>query len=153
MRPYSTQDFQQIVKLIQAYESNASLLSAFLPVLEEFHKLLKAEYATAVEQDTVFTNVDAVQFDTFADMLHVIAYNFVNAPQINEPVLYANLVEIYNACENIYRSFAQYARGTIDETAGKFFASQANMQELVDASQKMLKEHKPGEPITFVQVA
>ncbi len=153
MRQQSTQDFQKIVKLIQAYENNAALLSAFLPVLEEFHKLLKAEYVATVEQDTTFTNVDAVQFDTFADMLHVIAYNFVNAPQINEPALYTNLVEIYNACENIYRSFAQYARGTVDETAGKFFASETNMQQLVDASQKMLKEHKPSEPIAFVQVA
>lgn len=146
-------DLQTIVNVMQSNQNNSALTQAFFPVLHEFLNMLKNEYNSAVNEAVIFTNVEIVQFDAFADMLHVLSYNLIHNPPLNEPLLVKKLAKIYSSGENIYRSFAQYGRGMLDESAGKFFASTENLQELVDASVKMLDQHDPDKSLEFIQVA
>lgn len=153
MTQHTFKDFQKMVDITQSNEDNSALIESLLPALQEFVNISKAAYMEAVQSQESFTNVEVVQFESLADMLHVLVYNFVHNPPVNSPKTYAKLVDIYSSYENIARSFAQYGRGMLNAESGCFLASEQNLQELEDASKNMIDTHSIGMPVTFVQVA
>jgi len=146
-------DFQKIVDVTQSNEDNTVLIESLLPALQEFVTISKATYEETILKQESLTNVEVVQFESLADMLHVLVYNFVHNPPSNAPKTYAKLVDVYMSFENIARSLAQYGRGMQNNESGCFFASEKNLQELVNASTKMIDNHVIGHPVSFVQVA
>jgi len=153
MTQHMLQDFQAIVDITQSNEDNSALIESLLPALQEFTNLIKEGYQEAVLKEETLTNVEIVQLESLADMLHVFVYNFVHNPPVNSPTTYAKLVDIYSTCENVTRSIAQYGHGMLESESGCFFASEQNLQELVNASTTMIDNHVIGQTISFVQVA
>lgn len=153
MTQHMFSDFQKMVDITQSNEDNTVLIESLLPALQEFVNISKTAYNEAVQAQGLLTNVEIVQLESLADMLHVCVYNFVHNPPVNSPKTYAKLVELYSSYENITRTFAQYGRGMLNSESGCFFASEQNLQELVNASAKMIDNHVIGQSVSFVQVA
>ncbi|MBL0709828.1 MAG: hypothetical protein JJV99_02255 [Colwellia sp.] len=141
---------QKVAEAMQGFKNDLSLLVSFLPVLEEVTTLLKAENKQLIDNNIGFDESEIAQLEYLAKIFHIIAYDCINNKPTHKTILLAQ------ACfelENIYLTITQHSKALLDTSQGHFYASEQNLQELVDASMKMLDEHDIKQPVEFIQVA
>ena len=141
--------FEQLAKAIQGFKDKQAILVTFAAVLLPAVEMLEQEKAKLINQHLRLSNEDNDMYEQVANLYKIISYDCVHHNPTPATIEFA---QICSRIENILRTIVQHSRGCLAHSQGYFYASEANLSQLCEASIKALEATDASEPIEFVEV-